>query len=1309
MSLVKKIVSSFVSLTMVASTVGTGLLAMPGAASAATLVSGDLIKASGPAVYYYGSDAKRYVFPNETTFFSWFMDFSSVKTISDAELAAIQIGGNMTIRPGTKLVKITTDPKVYAVTKCGTLHWVESESVATSLFGSDWARRVVDVPDAFFVNYSVGSSIPTAVHPNGSLVAYASAPSDVYVVWGGMKRKLTGAGMSANMYNPANVLMTTISYPAGADVTSRESELSDAVCMTSGPVASGTVTVSLASDTPAGITLPKGSSGSMLAKFNLMGGNSSVTVNGLRVHRVGVGSVSDFSNIYLYDANGMRLTTGRTINSTTNTVEFNGLNIVVGAGQTVPVVVVGDVNCSGTACASTTSGGQHAFEIMDAASVVMPTTTGMTISGSFPVRGNTFFIGTSAAARLDVQKGSTPADANVGSTQVEISNFKLIANTNDVEVRRVTLFQAGDISNSDLRNFNLYQGSTLVASAAAITGNGQIVLNFSPAYVIPSGNTRVFSLKADVAGRSGRAIKTYVEYSTDVYAVDKTYGSGALVCIESASAACTSSSANFDGTSSNFITISTRGGQFTVAFNGPATQNVAKGQNGVVLYRFALTSQSSQLEVRNLRLAVGSTDGGQVCDFSSSCGDDFVKNIRIRDVATGQVVEGPTSASGGTISGSGATSTITFTNSVYLTAGQTRNFEVLADLSSSSDTDFLNHNYVVTLNTFSTNDIRVVDTGEYLTPSSSVVPNAAIRGNVMTVKASSLTVGLASSPSSMTVVKKQTLVPSLGMSFQAGAQSDVLVTAVKVTGQSSFTSSLSAAAASQLATTVNSCALYEGDTVRSEAKTPDSSGVMNFTNLNWRIERGLNKTLVVKCTMASVLGGSGSLNKFSLGLVNGTADVTAQDQDSNTVSPTVTTALDNNGDSSTAGVVLTVRNAGTVSIVADSMQPSTILVPAPGAWYPVAQFSASAQNEDVRIERLVATTTGDAASFVAIGVAKAGTLLASSPLLGGMNSAQDLDLSATPIVIRKDAPAQDNQFQLWAQLSNVQASSQTTAGTSAPRSGNAFTVGLAAGAVTSNVSTEYDSTAYAGNFDVKMVGLGSGERIYAAGTATFGNTFVVRKTKPVVSVASGSTVLANSSNSPLITFTVGADNAGSVALKKFSFNFSKSTTSASTLSLGNFKLYRAGDEMDSSLYTIVDNYGTSLTGSGVWSVGTTTGRVVVRFVDPQNVSGAGIEYSLRATVSGSAPGDSVSTSFATTGVTTVVTGYLTANTAATTLSSVGLPGPNLNFSTAGTSTVDAPGTFVWSDRSETGQGSNTSGDWTDDLYVRRLDTVTLTR
>ena len=129
---------------------------------AATLVPGGLIKGSGSSVYYYGADSKRYVFPTEKTYFTWYTGFDGVRTVTDAELEAIAIGGNVTYRPGAKLVKITTDPKVYAVDVNGGLRWVQSEAVARELYGDGWTELVDDIPDAFFVNYNLSEPVMAA-------------------------------------------------------------------------------------------------------------------------------------------------------------------------------------------------------------------------------------------------------------------------------------------------------------------------------------------------------------------------------------------------------------------------------------------------------------------------------------------------------------------------------------------------------------------------------------------------------------------------------------------------------------------------------------------------------------------------------------------------------------------------------------------------------------------------------------------------------------------------------------------------------------------------------------------------------------------------------------------------------------------------------------------------------------------------------------------------------------------------------------------------------------------------------------------
>ncbi|NCQ16453.1 hypothetical protein GW814_02260, partial [Candidatus Falkowbacteria bacterium] len=57
------------------------------APAGATASAGDLIKMAGlSSVYYLAADGKRYVFPNEATYFSWYGDFSWVMTIPQSEL-----------------------------------------------------------------------------------------------------------------------------------------------------------------------------------------------------------------------------------------------------------------------------------------------------------------------------------------------------------------------------------------------------------------------------------------------------------------------------------------------------------------------------------------------------------------------------------------------------------------------------------------------------------------------------------------------------------------------------------------------------------------------------------------------------------------------------------------------------------------------------------------------------------------------------------------------------------------------------------------------------------------------------------------------------------------------------------------------------------------------------------------------------------------------------------------------------------------------------------------------------------------------
>lgn len=1284
----KKAFSSFVAFVTIFGSVGVGALAFPVTAQAATLNAGDLIKASGPAVYFYANDGLRYVFPNEKTFFSWFSDFSSVKTITDAELAAISLGKNVTMRPGTNLVKITTDPKTYAVTKCGTLHWIESEAIAKALYGDAWNTRVVDVPDAYFGDYTVGASIASSVHPNGQLISY-SGDTERYVVWDGLKRKIADdSAFTANKWNMTNMVMTEIAYTNGTDVTTAELDnFWSVACGGSAPILGGDVTVSLASDTPAGATVPRNAMSVPMIKVNLTAGNTGANVSGLHFHRVGVGVTSDFANVYLYDSAGNRLTTGRSVNATTNMVEFNSLNVSIPANTTNSYYIYGDFNKSNP------TGGNHAFELGDAASVVLSGTG--TVSGSFPVRGNVFVVGTAEAGEVSIEKGPQPANPNIGAKGAEISSFKLTAKTNDLRIHRVTLYQGGDINNADLKNFALYQGTTKVASVAEVNSKGQIVLNFDTPYLLPNGVTRVFSLQADVAGRAGRSIRTYVEYATDIYAVDTVYNSGAAVTIT-----------NFDNSGSNYIEVTTQGGQLTFAYNGPPASNIAKGRLGTVLYKFSLTSPDNDLEIRNLRMQLQALGGGQLYEGT----DMFFRNIKVVNLANGKTLVGPKEFSSAT--GDSNLQTLVFNETFNIKAGETMDLALVADLANSDNTSlFIDKQYRGIFQPFVLGDVKIVDTGENLDVAK-IVPNAVTNGNNMTVKASSLEVGLSSTPFSGTLVKKAQNKDVVGLTFTAGSQSDATITnlVLKCQADIGVDDFSSTGALKNCDERVTALSVWDGDTQLGLARVPDTtSGEASITNMNLKIAKGTTKNLTVKATLSSAASTTHQ-DKLSVGLAS-TNSVTAQDEDANTIEPEVSPALSGSGVGEqfglTPSVYHVILNSGNITVAAEG-HPAQAIVIARGlnkdVWVPFAKYKVTAQFEDMNIDllRVQSLTGGDNANFRMVAVAQEGEVKGTAQFGAGGTGEKDVQLTGNEITVPKDGSA---TFELWAKMSDIQASSTVNGAiTGVTRTGHQPGLGLV-----SNASSTGDWDAnYAGKINLRITGAASGERVYFTSGDLNANNMLLRKSKPVVTRQNLTNSVFNSgSEQELYRVQIGADSAGSIALKQIVFNVSKSAN----VSLNGFKLYRGASEVAAADYTVYNAETGADLKTTIVPTATPSVRVAVAFTTSNSIessiTGSGNTYSLRATVNSTGTGNNVTTSFYRDPVSNLVARAYLKNSSATGTFASSADVWNLDTGDAvgaPDGTADYMGTFLWSDNSEINHSSadQVSFDWTNDFLVEDL-------
>lgn len=468
-----------------------GVSAFVPVASAATLAAGDLIKASGPAVYYYAADGQRYTFPTQSTYMTWFTDFSAVKTITDDELAAIDLNGNVVVRPGTKLVKINTVPKVFAVEPDGKLLWVNSETAAKTLYGSSWASRIIDIPDGFWVNYTAtGATLDGTKYPTGQLIKYASS-ADIYIVNSdGTKSMLTSNGFTANNFNFAFVVTApdSITMSTGTEIAAVVDALVDV--SQGGGAGSGTtpttgsLAVSLNGATPAAGYVSKGAQNALFAKFNFASSNE-VTVSKIVLQRKGLGYDADIDTVRLYEG-ATQVGTDQSLNTTTHKVTFTNLNWKVLGTKTLDVKVN---------VAAAPAGTNDYFEVVEVV-------TGGTVSG-LPVAGNAMQFSALTVGQLDVDAQSSGSTVSVisGATDQEFGcwNFTTSA-TEGFYVESIKLTNIGSASSTDAKNFKLKVGSTVLTGTevAAMAADSTVTFSLTPNYFIDKSTVKKICVYGDV-------------------------------------------------------------------------------------------------------------------------------------------------------------------------------------------------------------------------------------------------------------------------------------------------------------------------------------------------------------------------------------------------------------------------------------------------------------------------------------------------------------------------------------------------------------------------------------------------------------------------------------------------------------------------------------------------------------------------------------------------------------------------------------------------------------------------------------------
>ncbi len=627
----------------VAWSMGMAAFIAPLTASAATLADGDLIKSDAKgadgkpvrAVYYYAG-AKRYVFPNWKTALTWYTEAQLkttaqgglVKVIPAAELGTIPMSGNVTYRPGVKLVKIDSDPKVYAVGKNGALQWVTSGDVAATLYGANWSKMVEDVPDSFFTNYTVSTTdIKAAADYSKDAVMAASA---TIMADKGLTGGTTGGGTGGT----------------GGGTTGGTG---------------GALTVSLTADTPTSaqsiITDAGNNAGgqrSKLAGYRLQSNGGEVRIDSLKFMRTGIAADGDVDNMYLYEGETL-VAQVTSVSKGVATFSKTGGLVTVPAGGYKDLWLTIDMNKS--AAAGITQ--QWKLSASDI------TSNAASASGSAQSAVYTLVVVTDLGF-MDVANVS-PSAANTTDPQdaYDVWKFRLDANSQDLLVEKLTITNVGSIADTDLQNFSLWYGGTKLGEGKALVSKAvtfDLTGLADKGFKIPSGAQRQLSLRADIKAGTNRTFRFGFQQSYDIKVKDLNYNVYTVPA--------TDDNAAFSVTQAGgATTINTGTLTLTVATDSP-TGNVPDGATNVLFAKWNFKAAGEQVKVSTLDVSCSGSDTTNI-----------LKNVKI--LLNGSQVGSTLSSL--TCNGSSPSGTdFSFGNSFLVDAGKLATIEFRGDLTDST-------------------------------------------------------------------------------------------------------------------------------------------------------------------------------------------------------------------------------------------------------------------------------------------------------------------------------------------------------------------------------------------------------------------------------------------------------------------------------------------------------------------------------------------------------------------------------------------------------------------------------------------------
>jgi len=709
-------------------------------------------------------------------------------------------------------------------------------------------------------------------------------------------------------------------YTVGADITD-----DDVV------VSTGTLTVSLAADTPATAFALMNSTRVPFTKINLTATGGDVIIDSLKVQRTGSPASDDaFSGVNLLKPNGDLLSSSYKTFNSVHQATFTE-NISIANGTTVSYMIVGKM-------ADVTT---YAGEVPTLSLVSVTLSGDATLNATLPIAGNAMTINTTINI-ADLAITETPdvgtATKEVGTADYDFVHVKLTnsASDSEIQIESIKFNNVGSADDADVANMELlyYNTSEVVATADMVSNYIYFDLSdCGDTCKLGKGKNKTFTLRGDIEGGSGRSLDFDLKRVEHVVAKDLLNN------------VYVTPTGTIDY--GNTVTIS-RGKLNVTKTDTVKTSNIADDSSEVELGSWNFKVKGESITVSKIKFDIDINDD----DAGNTIGADDFTIMVLTNKTTGETLTGGTD--GTDDSGAYGDGYVTFTDSFTLPIGDNE----IVMTSSINTTPAVNDTVQIGVD-FSASDTDHLDatgdvTGDAITLATYATPALTeIDANKQTFKGLTLAVTTLSQPAARTLVSGTSNIHYSTISFDASDSSEDL----KIT---SFHINLIVAATSKANEVQNIRFVVDG-TELSETKNgagtaagEDERITVSLTGDDqFIVEKGTTATMKIYADLASgaIVAGDHQIqiNNVDNDQSDGVTLVVAIGKISGTDATETYAAA-------TANAVTVGTPGGTVEISLDSSNPNSSLLVAGATGVTLAAFKFYATTtEDVELDYVYLT------------------------------------------------------------------------------------------------------------------------------------------------------------------------------------------------------------------------------------------------------------------------------------------------------------------------------------------------------------------